>query len=66
MVAEWKHKRYMPLPLADMTREEKIEELYTCLTSLWSGGGGDYGTYTVAMERTRLHALLFDLLGERP
>lgn len=65
MDAEWKHKRYIPLPLADMTREEKTEELYTCLTRLW-GGGGDYGTYTVAIERERLHVLLFDLLGAAP
>lgn len=44
-------------------RDQKIDELCTVLCSLWSGGGGDYGVYTVANERTRLKALLHELLG---
>lgn len=60
-VPDWKSKRYLELPLAQMTRDEKIEELYTALERLWSGGGGTI--YTVANERIRLRAILFDLLG---
>ena len=63
MDADWKNARFFPLPLAEMTRDEKIKELYECLTRLWGGGWG-CGIYTVATERDRLHALLLDLLGE--
>ncbi len=60
-IARAKNERYRPLPLWGMSREQKIEELYECLTRLWSGGG-ELGVYTVANERDRLKALLADLL----
>jgi len=62
MEVDWKNARFLPLPLAEMTHDEKVEELYECLTRLW-GGGGEWGAYTIAVERERLHVLLQDLLG---
>lgn len=43
------------------TRNEKIDELYECLTKLWFGSGG--GCYTVGIERDRLKPLLHELFG---
>ena len=54
--------RFEPLPLDRMSRAQKIDALYETLTSLWSGGG-DYGVYTVAIQRERLRPLLHDLLS---
>ena len=43
------------LPTLD---ELAIDTLAGCLERLWSGGGGEMGVYTVAVERDRLrHAL---------
>lgn len=44
-------------------REKKIDELADALERMWSGGGGDYGVYTVYNEKVKVRRLLHELLA---
>jgi hypothetical protein len=50
------------LPCSDDERDI-IENLAQCLERLWSGGG-EYGVYTVAIERDRLRPALLAFMRQ--
>jgi hypothetical protein len=47
-----------------LERAKKIDALADALERMWSGGGGEYGVYTVANQREKVRELLHELLRE--
>lgn len=46
-------------------RKKKVDELADALEQMWSGGG-DYGVYTVAVQREKMRKMLHELLERTP
>lgn len=46
------------------SRKDKIDALANALEKMWSGGGGECGVYTVAIQRDKVRKLLHELLDE--